>query len=417
MNDGSDAGNEKDSRASLRNILHVFPEGNPHHNTRFIDFLTGLGDSLENVEQSFAAIGFLGSPELQIQNGVYVGQYSVFRSVIETVKPDVILFHGMFDNYYWQFLLENPNWGKKSVWVVWGGDLYNDILESSQSPRSFLKSLLFRIAKHLPFWHKAFVYFYERVMWRLKWPDSSITMIWKAFSLKRMGCVCAAMPQEQSLIKATYSTEIPMRELRYPLVLDGNKGTCDSCAPNDKSDVTVLLGNSGAPSNRHIEALEWLHSFKDEERLKIIIPLGYGGNDEYVRNVEEAGRSLFGDRAQILKETVSQKEYCSMLESVDALVFNHVRQQGMFNVIYCLKNGVKIFLRDDCPTFEWLGEKGGHIENTRSIPDLDFDAFSRPLDDDEQSVNNRLYEEMFSLASCQKAWAQFLQNPWKSRDS
>ena len=79
---------------------------------------------------------------------------------------------------------------------------------------------------------------------------------------------------------------------------------------------------------------------------------------KHARQVIDEGISLFGDDFVPMTEHLPLEEYYNFLSSIDIVVFNHDRQQGMGTLIQMLALGKKVFIdfsTSPKPFFDTLG--------------------------------------------------------------
>ncbi len=84
--------------------------------------------------------------------------------------------------------------------------------------------------------------------------------------------------------------------------------TAPISAPDER--FTILLGNSGDASNRHIEGLKAIHEqFGDEAR--VVVPMGYPQNNEtYINEVAAATEQLFSaGQVELLRGNIAFDDY------------------------------------------------------------------------------------------------------------
>ncbi|HJJ67796.1 MAG TPA: TDP-N-acetylfucosamine:lipid II N-acetylfucosaminyltransferase [Methanocorpusculum sp.] len=274
-------------------------------------------------------------------------------------QADLIIAHGFEDMWYY-FL--SPSTLKKTIWVIWGYDLYDYRTRKS----SFNSRINFHIKKQLL---KKIPYVISNVGdYKLlqKWYGASPKLL-QVYSLYGNGC-----------------TNVK------PHIRKTNDGT-----------INILLGNSAFLTNRHVEGLEILSKYKDED-IKIHIPLSYG-DKEYAKSVEEHAREIFGDKVIILDKMMSTESYNDILSTMDIAVFNHNRQQGVGNLTYMFQSGVKIFLNDDNPLCEYYAELNLPVNSINTIPEMSFEEFIYINPSDVQASAQRA-QEIFSEETLVKQW-------------
>lgn len=142
-----------------------------------------------------------------------------------------------------------------------------------------------------------------------------------------------------------------------------------------QSDGSILLGNSAAPTNNHLDVLEIVKSFKQESQ-KVIMPLSYG-NKKYRKWLI----SQIDDPAIIpIYEYMPKTEYFKLLDSCSYAIFGTIRQHSMGNIGYALRKGIKVFLYKDSIVYNYLKEFGYVVY---AIEDMSEDSFKTPLSKEE----------------------------------
>ena len=159
--------------------------------------------------------------------------------------------------------------------------------------------------------------------------------------------------------------------------LDGKEYVVQSHLEQTKKNeetVYIQVGHSAAPALNHIEALDALKKFADED-IKIFLPLNYG-DMEYADRVADHARSLFGDKAIILREMMSRDEYFALLERIDIAIFNTYRQIALGNIGVMVFRNVKLYMPQESVMYSYFEENGAPICTLESLKDISFDEFS-----------------------------------------
>ena len=120
--------------------------------------------------------------------------------------------------------------------------------------------------------------------------------------------------------------------------------------------LTVLLGNSGDPSNNHMDAIKHFKSDRFVDS-KIICPLSYGDN-AYIAFIEKWLNSKLGSRFIALKTYMKRDDYVRFLSAVDVVVMNHNRQQAFGNTITALCLGKPVYMKKKSVVYSLLKDMG-----------------------------------------------------------
>src|SRR5690606_30619276 len=154
--------------------------------------------------------------------------------------------------------------------------------------------------------------------------------------------------------------------------------------------INLLLGNSAYPSNNHLEILERLTPYRNQD-IAIYTPLSYGKED-YASKVIEAGHNLFGDKFKPLTEFMPYEQYLTLLSRIDIAIFNHNRQQGMGNIISLLGLGKKVYMRKDVTPWGMFNNNGIIIHSVDQIS-------LKPFSEHEKQHNISIMKNNFSIAT------------------
>ncbi|KUM52484.1 TDP-N-acetylfucosamine:lipid II N-acetylfucosaminyltransferase [Rheinheimera sp. EpRS3] len=301
-------------------------------------FIKCINDKFNSERHEFLITSGLADSELSdfknvklfILNGFSKKILYYFELLYKMQVAERIVIHGLFNQRLVKILFIFPWLLKKCYWAVWGGDLY--------------------------------VYQLGRRNW--KW---HVNEFFRRPVIKNMGHLVTYVEGDVQLARNWYRAKGKYHEcLMYHSNLYKNY-----TLPNKDSDIiNIQVGNSSDPSNNHIELLEKLLPFKDQN-IRILTPLSYG-SPTHAKKVMELGVEWFGDKFQPITEVMSFDRYLGFLGSVDIALFNHERQQAMGNTITLLGLGKTVYMRSD--TTQWLlfEEKNIAVKDIQKFNSLDF---------------------------------------------
>lgn len=273
-----------------------------------------------------------------------------------------IILHGLFSSHLLYILALQPWVLKKCHWVIWGGDLY--VHETELKDRRWKKNEFFR-----------------------------------RLVIRRIGHFLTYVPGDMALARLWYGAKGKYHKC---LMYTSNIYKELVIPPKTDSVVSILVGNSGDPTNNHLDVFEKLSMNKTKD-LMIYCPLSYGGTEvDYAKQVAKKGAALFGDRFVALTEFIPFAEYLTLLGNIDIAVFAHNRQQGMGNIINLLGLGKKVYLRSDVTSW--------HLFDGLGVKVFDFHMLDlTEIDDRVQSENKIIVENFFSKAALLKQWQHVFQ--------
>lgn len=246
----------------------------------------------------------------------------------------------------------------KILWVIWGADLYNYIPLNLFD--QYTSELLIKLD--------------NKVISMLKRIYYSFSHEIRKAVIKRLDYVISAEKGDVRLLKFFFKTKAEWySQAIYPNPVDFEKldKEVNSVKENfnfkKNGGKLVLLGNSGAPTNNHLDIMIRLSKMK-EQNFKIICPLSYGP-PIYIKKIIEIGKMLFGNRFVPLLEFLKPDIYYHILKQIDLAIMFHNRQQGVGNIHILVYLGKPICMKKTSSFFR-LVERGVSVFSTQDLERL-----------------------------------------------
>ncbi|MBP5364982.1 MAG: TDP-N-acetylfucosamine:lipid II N-acetylfucosaminyltransferase [Bacteroidales bacterium] len=151
----------------------------------------------------------------------------------------------------------------------------------------------------------------------------------------------------------------------------------------------ILIGNSAVSTNNHLDLLEYLRQL-DLEGKKIIMPLSYGGQGDYVKYIIKKYKEFLGDKLIPVVDFLPFDVYTSYIKSCSVAIFFMERQQAMGNIITALKYGCKVFLSDKNPVYKFYRDMGVSVFSVER--DLNNENIANSLEESEIEKNRNIFK-------------------------
>lgn len=280
----------------------------------------------------------------------------IYLSVIKSKK---IILHGLFNPCTVIFFALNPWFLKKCNWVIWGGDLY---CYTDRKQNSILKNLYYKIEDYVK---------------------------------SNMRYITYLTKEDYQLAKEYYNVKgIPRRGIYIsPIELK----TLEIFEKELKlsENLNIQIGNSADPENNHIEILEILKKYKNEN-IKIYAPLSYG-EKEYALKIKQYGESIFKEKFVAILDFLKPDKYAEYLSNIDIMIFNHKRQQGLGNIFALGYLNKKIYLRNDISSWNYLTEDLKLVVyDIQSIENEEFETFKRnTILHNKEKIKNTIFSDKY----------------------
>ncbi|MBM3430573.1 MAG: hypothetical protein FJX99_06290 [Bacteroidetes bacterium] len=190
--------------------------------------------------------------------------------------------------------------------------------------------------------------------------------------LNRIKAVCHWNHFDIQYLEQLYEVKLNQRYFNYNL---GFENILQTRKWTKKKTCTIWLGNSDTPTNNHLDALEVLSNFKNED-VEIICPLNYG-NKQYGDLVEKTGKQLFGEKFKAVRDYLDRDTYYNLMNKTNVAIMFHNRGQAGGNVIAFLKMGIKIYMKEESSIYKYYRELGVTIHNANEIKNLSFESLKK----------------------------------------
>lgn len=346
----------------MRPALHVFGDTH-HHNPNMIRFL----DQVQGGAAAAARylVGCKAGDDLTAYAGLervtfYRKPATLF--VLLGLLPGRIIFHSLGSGSAWLVLFLRPDLVRRTSWVVWGADFTS----ARQATGSWKQRFLFHLRQSVA---------------------------------RRLQSIAVLTPSDAAAVAEVFDA----REVVYcPYPILGlSKEVRARQRPADEP-VRVLVGNSAGATNRHIALIDSLALAASDAHCRFVFPLNYAGTPDYVERVMQHAEHKLPGRCEFITGMMSNTAYEAVLDTIDIIVFNHDRQQGLYVVYYGLLGGKKIYLCREASSYQSLTALGAHIAVSN---DLQQDgAFATLLDEDEAAHNRSICSSNFTEEACAGRW-------------
>ena len=288
--------------------------------------------------------------------------YTKFIGLIEASKSENLFLHAL--DRPKQKLLELLSNEMKVVWFVWGVDLYWHWKPLREG--IYEKDTKQFVDRNLSVSSKLFnLFFYKFQLFKI-FKNSKRTYHSLFYRMiQKVDVVAPILPTEMKFIRAL-KEDIKFAPFKYVSIEHLLGDRIDEDLSNAKN---ILIGNSADPSNNHLEIFKKLSNIQLGDKT-IYVPLSYGGTKEYIDFIVEKGYHFLGKNFVPITNFMPLKEYNDILFSCGFVIYNHIRQQGVGNIVSLAYLGSKIYINQKSPVYKFFKKEGMHIYKTYTLDEI-----------------------------------------------
>ena len=270
---------------------------------------------------------------------------------IQKEKINVVILHNLYSIPVYDLASIPPK--VTVVWFAWGFDLYSP---TYQIHRPLIKiDMYYEKTKQALNNVKSLNYKFELFI-------SAVLRCKDFFKIKkaiyRVDFFSGVIPEEYDLIIANKKNHyFRAKPLHFNYHSSQNGFKEEYLNQPTVSGFDIQIGNSGDPTNNHIDVMSMLQQYKIKDK-RIICPLSYSGPKYYRDIVKKYGENAFGERFHPLISFIPYDEYTKILSTTRYAIFAMERQQAMGNVLSGLWEGRMLFLSENNPEYLSLKKRG-----------------------------------------------------------
>ncbi|MCG6223061.1 TDP-N-acetylfucosamine:lipid II N-acetylfucosaminyltransferase [Vibrio diabolicus] len=340
----------------MKKIAHICPD------EKFIDYAVKNFEAVENNISNFYIVsrGPLKHVKADGVKRLSILKFLIFCILGKYNEYDLVIIHSLRKVNKLQLLLSSKK--TKFLWVGFGYDYYN----------------LYRSRKYLPITNQ---------LVNLQKEHKSIFQ--NSLLSKRIFSKINFFAPVFDIEYEHAKGNIPGLNARF---IDWNYGSSNTTISKFKdtkvSGNKVLIGNSCAPTNNHLDVLEIIKDSILE--YEIILPLSYGDLIYKNKLMEKLKLNYNCYNFECIEEFLPVDSYFDKLKECSLAVFGYTTQAAVGNIVVMLYLGAKVFLHEDNYLLTYFRNRGFIIF---SINDFDFECKKVLLEDDIVK-NKMLVDEM-----------------------
>lgn len=283
----------------------------------------------------------------------FIERDSLLLKLEDLSETDCVILHGL----YFEFAkaLSNIPISFKLAWVMMGFDIYSlPKIRPGIYGKESLKFLRLK-SKYITFeWFLKKYSFLSDVFYKIRKKDNVYKIILHVQS--KIDYCISYVQEDFDFLRRHYPYKYKFLDIAFYSL---NQFVSDDFINKTVNGTNILIGNSNSVTSNHLDLFNLLPSSSEEvSQRKIYVPLSYGDDTSYQKEVIKRGQARFKENIIPLTDFISKDTYLEILESCSVGIFYHFRQQAMGNIIPMLWMGARIYLSIKNPLYAYFKRIG-----------------------------------------------------------
>lgn len=303
-------------------------------------------------------------------------------------KVNKVVIHGMV-SYMAKFLPKlKAACDVKIYWLFWGYELYETLAYKKGYPLLDDKFELFNVSSYYkPYFATKLV---RKLLGVCRADDYEVIM-------PMVDYFCFWDIKDYELLQKYYNLPLKFRFFAYGASYKGQE-VPDLFELKERPARNILINHQASAYGNHAAMFRLLADIDKENTFHKIVPISYG-HKQIKQDILKKGEKYFGDKFRPIEKYMPKAEYFELLEGIDIAIFGQRRQEASGNIIQLLRNGVKVFLRNDNNLLEYYRKKGYIIfsveDDLKDMSALTSLTLEQKRHNRETALSKRLYYEDF----------------------
>ena len=312
------------------------------------------------------------------------------KELLKIVNDSEITIHYFLDYTKSELILRSNN-NVKHYWYFFGADIYQQLndFRTNLYQAETSKWLRFNLMYRFRLEFRSFKYKF------ILRKDTPKQILLKSF--KRIEKVLWYVDDEIDWI----NTKVQLPDFLYFKFFQSKDVIPFDSGKVNSDSKKILIGNSAAIENNHLDILKVFKSFKDDT-YSVALPIVYGEPANYKTEVKKQFINHFGTRAEFLEKSIPLADYYKWLNDCPTAIMLHNRQQGLGNIFYLIANGSKLYLSENNVIYNWLKKNQITVFSFEDSFEKDYQSQRLTLDESTRISNYKRLKELLDRKSTLK---------------
>lgn len=359
--------------------LHICPDHNFVENSRLIFERYFSGENIFIVNSNANKLNMIKNDADFIK--IRLAEKNSINELDNICKQNnikAIVLHGISVCEYPIVAVLKKKYKCKVYWIFWGFELYQ----------------LLGYENNYPLIDKKFSLFDRETYWLPNFISKILRKVTKNYLPKTVKKLlpyidyfCFWNREDYNLLLKYYPSSIQFKFFAYEANYKDLMGSNMYPLKRTVSEK-IMINHQASFYGNHNTVFNKIANIDKNNLFTKIVPLSYG-NKIIKEKILKIGTELFGDKFHPILRYLPKDEYFNKINDVDIAIFGQRRQEASGNIIQMLKNGVKVFLRNDNNLLKYYRNQGYLIysfeDDLLEIDDL------TPLSMSEKEHNRKCY--------------------------